>query len=430
MQKRVVVVGGGLAGLCAAVYLARGGHSVTLFERRRHLGGRAITHLRHGFRLDVGPHALNRFGEAMRVFRELGIPARGGRRGLPSIATIGSSESRFPGGVFGLLTSPSIRGARAAALSLAMKLRRGSASAISIDQTVSQWLDEHVAHDGLRRVMEALVRIATWSDDATQGASLAMRQVGALLRGQTIVDEGWQRLIDALHSAAVAAGVTFVTSSRIVRVVHDGESVRGLELGELEDLGISGTDAIVAESSDSFIPKGTMLKAEDIVLAVDPATARHLVKSPEVTATWNPPSSVAITSLDVALKHLPRPEVSYAAGLDRPVMFSVPSETSHLAPGGGAMLHITKCGKGTELELETMLDSLQPGWRELVVYRRFLPEIVASNALVTPEWQRPEAKTAIRGLFLAGDWIGSDGVLSDAAASSARSAARAILAEA
>src|SRR4051812_24432487 len=40
--RRVVVVGGGLAGLAAAAELADGGDQVTLLERRGRLGGRTV----------------------------------------------------------------------------------------------------------------------------------------------------------------------------------------------------------------------------------------------------------------------------------------------------------------------------------------------------------------------------------------------------
>jgi pyruvate/2-oxoglutarate dehydrogenase complex dihydrolipoamide dehydrogenase (E3) component len=36
--------------------------------------------------------------------------------------------------------------------------------------------------------------------------------------------------------------------------------------------------------------------------------------------------------------------------------------------------------------------------------------------------------TAVRGLYLAGDWVGDEGMLADAALASARAAAKAILA--
>ena len=76
------------------------------------------------------------------------------------------------------------------------------------------------------------------------------------------------------------------------------------------------------------------------------------------------------------------------------------------------------------------LDEMQPGWRERVVHRRFLPSMTVSNALVRPGVARPAAVTPVKGLYLAGDWVGDEGILSDAALASARTAARAILASA
>ena len=32
-MKRVIIIGGGVIGLCSAYYLARGGHAVTVLER-------------------------------------------------------------------------------------------------------------------------------------------------------------------------------------------------------------------------------------------------------------------------------------------------------------------------------------------------------------------------------------------------------------
>ena len=53
--ERVVVIGGGIAGLASAALLAADGHAVTLFEARDELGGRAGSWERDGFRFDTGP---------------------------------------------------------------------------------------------------------------------------------------------------------------------------------------------------------------------------------------------------------------------------------------------------------------------------------------------------------------------------------------
>src|SRR5918998_1989881 len=57
-QTDVVVIGGGMAGLTAACYLARAGADVTLFEKAPNLGGRAASQDFDGFRFNRGIHAL------------------------------------------------------------------------------------------------------------------------------------------------------------------------------------------------------------------------------------------------------------------------------------------------------------------------------------------------------------------------------------
>ncbi|WP_438855823.1 phytoene desaturase family protein [Agromyces sp. M3QZ16-3] len=54
-SERIVVIGGGIAGLAASALLARDGHRVTLLEARDELGGRAGSWSSHGFRFDTGP---------------------------------------------------------------------------------------------------------------------------------------------------------------------------------------------------------------------------------------------------------------------------------------------------------------------------------------------------------------------------------------
>lgn len=427
MAQRVVVVGGGIAGLCSAVYLARAGCSVTLFERRRHLGGRAVTHLRNGYRFNIGARAVNRRGGAMQVYRELGVPVRGGKLGMPTLALGDGGLEVFPHSLWSTMVTPMLSAREKAQLARIVVSLRSSKGVGPGDIPVSRWLDERAQSESLRRVLRTFIGMATYTIDETQSAAAAVPQLAIFLRGQTVVDEGWQRLVDALHNQAVSAGITFVTSSRIVRVVHD-EAVHGLELGELEDVA-SGTEAITLGGGVSLQPSGTMLPADHVVLAVDPITAIHLVSDELVTRGWRPPSSVQVASLDVALRSLPNPEHIHVAGVDSPLLIAAHSEFAHLAPGGGAMLHAMKLGPSSERELEELLDELQPGWRDVLVHKRFLPSLVVANGLITESWRRPAVATTIRGLYLAGDWVGDEGLLSDAAALSARAAARSILAK-
>ena len=54
-SKRIVVIGSGFAGLCAASTAAKAGHRVILIEKNDQLGGRACVWKEKGFSFDMGP---------------------------------------------------------------------------------------------------------------------------------------------------------------------------------------------------------------------------------------------------------------------------------------------------------------------------------------------------------------------------------------
>jgi len=55
MKKRVAIIGSGLGGLSASIYLSLSGFDVTCFEKNPILGGKASEILSNGFRFDTGP---------------------------------------------------------------------------------------------------------------------------------------------------------------------------------------------------------------------------------------------------------------------------------------------------------------------------------------------------------------------------------------
>ena len=81
-----------------------------------------------------------------------------------------------------------------------------------------------------------------------------------------------------------------------------------------------------------------------------------------------------------------------------------------------------------ERELEGLLDLVQPGWRQVIVYRRFLPNMIVMNAMPLASCGgasgRPGPVVAdVPGLFVVGDWVGQEGLLVDASLASATEAA-------
>ena len=57
-KKSVVIIGGGLGGLSAAISMAQSGFEVSLYEKNSHLGGKLNRLEKDGFGFDLGPSIL------------------------------------------------------------------------------------------------------------------------------------------------------------------------------------------------------------------------------------------------------------------------------------------------------------------------------------------------------------------------------------
>ncbi len=73
MKHDVAIVGGGMAGLTAAAYLARAGARVRLYEKEPKVGGLVTTFARGGFVFDGGIRAIENSGIVFPMLRQLGI---------------------------------------------------------------------------------------------------------------------------------------------------------------------------------------------------------------------------------------------------------------------------------------------------------------------------------------------------------------------
>jgi len=398
----VIVVGGGLAGLAAAMSAKRAGATVTLLEGRSEIGGRARTEDRHGFRFNQGPHALYLGGDAVRVLREFGVRPNGSRPPLLNAELVEDSRPR-------LARNPRTlgwQGARALTRGL-----RPSAAARADGQSLAAWLNR-IDDDPTRDVMAALFRITSYlADPATTDAAAALTQMRLAMRGVVYLHDGWGSLVNSLRDAAVTAGVTIEADQRVTGVQ------------------VSSDGVIVSTATGNRV-------CRSVVLANGGAAhADRLVGSRSPTLTeWAAAARPATAAcLDIALRRLPNDRHTTLLGTDRPTYLVVHTKAARLAPPeGGELLHALWYEPDLtptldhRVELEGLLDSVQPGWRAELVDARYSRRLVVCHDRPRPHVtgaQRPDTCLAdLPGVHLAGDWITTNGLLADAAVGSGRRA--------
>jgi phytoene desaturase len=73
-RKSAVIIGAGIGGIATAIYLAKNGYNVSVFEKNSTAGGRCGQLIREGHRFDLGATMLMMPGTYREIFESLGIP--------------------------------------------------------------------------------------------------------------------------------------------------------------------------------------------------------------------------------------------------------------------------------------------------------------------------------------------------------------------
>src|SRR5262249_26346845 len=161
-----------------------------------------VTHIRHGYRFNLGPHAFYRGGEGSRVLAELGIPVRGGKPRTSGVALYGKERHRLPSGFFSLMAT-GLFGFKdkLEAAALLSRIKRMKKTAEFASMSTRQWLDTNISRPRVREAFEAFLRLATYCTEMQKmNAGAALAHLRLAMRGVIYIDEGWQKLVDALHS--------------------------------------------------------------------------------------------------------------------------------------------------------------------------------------------------------------------------------------
>ncbi|MBM7567897.1 NAD(P)/FAD-dependent oxidoreductase [Paenibacillus sacheonensis] len=416
MQKvDVVVVGGGIAGLTAAIYAAKAGKQTVVIEKQERLGGRAISNKKKRAYFNLGAHSLYK-GDAYATFRELGLTLQGKQPSAFAYGVWKGKLSALPSDMKSLFTTPllSWKGKMEFASCL-MKLMK--ADTHPFDRiSIREWVEGNLRDPMVRNIFYSLLRAASYVvGPDLPAAGPVLKQLQNALKGALYLDRGWGALVEELRTKAADLGVRLLTNTKVSSVDIRGGIVR----------------QVLCED-------GTKINTRHVILATPPAVANDLVPFAENTAlrTWKEQAiEVNAACLDVALNRLPKPKQQFAYGIDQTVLFSNYSRAAYLSDDGAQVISLIKYqGKDTDAdkdlhELEGVLDLMQPGWRDELIVKQYLPRMtVCHDFMHLKRLENPgPAVPEIQGLYVAGEWASHGEVLVDAATASAKRAVQHML---
>ncbi|MFW0786314.1 FAD-dependent oxidoreductase [Gordonia sp. CPCC 206044] len=420
-----VVVGGGLAGLASAVWLAEAGHQVTILERRGSLGGRTIAMPVAAVDdvPDNGQHVFaSGYQHLMRYLESVGTREQ--------VCFPGHMTVRMPGGATRRSAFGGLTGVRAALGDLPGvhgldRFRTARAQATLIRQALRQpaWLDDITADEWFRRIgMPQSARDALW-DGIVIG-----------LTGDK----------PEISSAKVPADL-LVTGVRRARETRTPISI-GYPTVDLDTLFIEGAEKMFADN-------GVQVRHRAVVSSVDVTEGRVVgvtLADGERVAADAVVCAVPVWSVQGLLDQVPGHEQIYAAVealtpvpivsvnlyLDRDIGMA---DWGEILYGGEGVLeqvwdrqrmhgrdasrhHLYSTTVSAAYELThksnveitdiqmAMLGKYFPAARDAEVIHSHVVRMPKSTFAQRPGTAgiRPDQRTAVRGLALAGDWTRTD----------------------
>ncbi|MFE0449385.1 NAD(P)-binding protein [Streptomyces sp. PDY-4] len=371
-MHRITVIGGGFAGLTAAITAAEEGAKVTVHEAHHTLGGRART-AEGAYRTNEGPHALYNGGPHWTWLRQRGLIGP-----LAPLPPLEAARLRLRH-----------RGAlrRTPPFAMLKLLRRGVARA-PVGTDFLSWATGIAGEEGARAAAHYAAVALFHHDPGSLSAAFVQER---LRRATRLPPEahyprgGWGALIDRMAARAWNLGVRMETLSRVDTVP-------------------TGGPVVVATSLDS---------------------ARRLLG--DTSLTWPSGRTVLV---DLALRTR-RGDAFAVSDLDAPgwlERFTAQDRT--LAPAGEQLIQGQipiapgESRADGAARAEELLDLAFPGWRERVTWRRDAVANGRTGAVDLPgtSWRDRPAVDRGDGVYLAGDQVAAPGVLSEVSFNSALTA--------
>ena len=424
--RNVVVIGGGLAGITAAITLRQAGVGVTLLEARPRLGGATTSFSRGDLTIDTGQHVFLRCCTSYaELLAQLGVAdsvtmqdrfditvlsprgrARLRRSGLPAPLHLGRSLVGYR-----FLSLPErLRVGRAA-----LALRFTDPAAPGLDgQRLGDWLAARGQNEHARRKLWDLFIVSSLNIDGDEASVPLAATVlkTALLSGNDAADIGVPSVpLGELHGRAAARlldrlGARLRLGAKAVAVEP------GPAGGYLVRVG-SGADGGAGEDSERGGAEPVI--ADGVILAVPAGPAARLAGAAGVqgAARWDDLGSSPIVNVHVVYDRRVM-DLPFAAAVDSPVQWVFDkTRTAGLQQGQYLALSQSAAEGDVDVPVEALreqflpaLEQLFPGAASAQVTDFFVTRERRATFRQAPGCAglRPGTATPAQGLVLAGAW--------------------------
>jgi phytoene dehydrogenase-like protein len=373
-MSKITVVGGGLAGLTAAIACAEGGADVCLFEAHDTLGGRARS-MDGPYKANLGPHALYSDGPMWQWLAERDL--------LPEHVRppLGGARFRWDGAI---QRTPPL-----AAIPAVLRLR-GRQAPVELD--FRSWAESHTDTRTAAMLSSAAGVYTFYHDPGELSASFV-----------------WERTVRLFLSTT--------PPKTVVRYASGGWSgmISPLER-RLRELGV---EVRLGERVDA-------LPESPVIVATELAQAGKLLGESLSGLSGR------TVCLDVGL-HRHRGDPWIVSDMDEAGWIGRYSSTDRkIAPAGHELIQAqmpirpNESADGAGVRLERLIDQSFPGWRGRETWRRRQVMDARSGALDPPgsSWHDRPAVDRGDGVFLAGDMMAAPGLLAEVSWASALEAGR------
>jgi squalene-associated FAD-dependent desaturase len=397
----VIVIGGGLAGLSAAAALGGSGYRVRLLEARPFLGGRATSYEAGGETIDNCQHILLRCCvNLLDFYRRLGVEGDiafhrafvflepGGRRSVLRRGFL-PAPAHFAGSFLGLRFL-NLREKLALARAL-RTVEREYAARQDLDRiTMQQWLEEKHQPP---RVIERFWRQVLVSAVNEELDRMAARH------GLQVFRLGFLARADAYEMGVPAVPLARLYSSDLWQ-----------RLGQVEITLRTPVERLKIDAGEvtAVMAGGGELRADSYVLALP--FERVTAVAPELGLDLTAFEHSPITGIHLWFDR-PITDLPHATLLDRTIQWM-------FNKSGGRYVQVVVSASRSLVELPRAevialavreLAEFFPTVREAKLEKAHVVKEIRATFSARPglEGRRPEARTSIRNLFLAGDWTRS-----------------------